>query len=108
DAQLNFTGYTEGHTMLSGDIDVMVCDGFLGNIVLKVAEGLAELFTGELRTEIKRRPLAALAAQLTMQPVFRTLRKRMDYAQFGGAPLLGLNGNVMICHGRSNATAIRN
>jgi glycerol-3-phosphate acyltransferase PlsX len=108
DAQLNFAGYTEGHTMLSGDIDVMVCDGFLGNIVLKLAEGVAELFTDMLRTEIKRRPLAALAAQLTQRPVFRSLRKRTDYAQFGGAPLLGLNGNVVICHGRSNATAISN
>jgi glycerol-3-phosphate acyltransferase PlsX len=108
DQQLNFVGYTEGHTMLSGELDVMICDGFLGNIVLKVAEGIAEMFSTQMRAEIKRRPLAAVAAQLTMQPVFRTLRKRMDYAQFGGAPLLGLNGNVMICHGRSNATAIRN
>jgi glycerol-3-phosphate acyltransferase PlsX len=86
----------------------MVCDGFLGNIVLKLAEGVAEFFRDYLREEIKKHPLAALAAKTVQQPVWRALRARTDYAQFGGAPLLGLKGNVVICHGRSTATAIAN
>jgi glycerol-3-phosphate acyltransferase PlsX len=107
DDQLNFVGYTEGHTMLHGGVDIMVCDGFLGNIVLKLAEGVAELFADVLRAELRKRPVAALAA-LLQRGAFRGLRKRIDYAQFGGAPLLGLHGNVVICHGRSTATAIAN
>jgi glycerol-3-phosphate acyltransferase PlsX len=107
DAALNFVGYTEGHTMLQGEVDIMVCDGFLGNIVLKLAEGVAELFADMLRDELRKRPLAAIAS-LAQRGAFRGLRKRIDYAQFGGAPLLGLNGNVVICHGRSSATAIAN
>jgi glycerol-3-phosphate acyltransferase PlsX len=107
DEQLNFVGYIEGHTVLNGNVDIMVCDGFLGNIVLKLAEGIAELFADFLRDELKKRPVAALAS-LVQRGAFRGLRNRIDYAQFGGAPLLGLNGNVVICHGRSSATAIAN
>lgn len=108
DRQLNFAGYTEGHTMLSGELDIMVCDGFLGNIVLKLAEGVAEYFVDFLKAEMKQRPLAGLAAKTLQRPVWDALKKRTDYAQFGGAPLLGLKGNVVICHGRSTATAIAN
>lgn len=108
DRELNFVGYTEGHTMLGGGIDIMVCEGFLGNILLKFAEGIADTLTGMIKDEIKRVPLAALAAKLFLGTPLGRLKKRMDYEQFGGAPLLGLNGNVVICHGRSTRVAIKN
>lgn len=108
DHNLNFVGFTEGHTMLSGDLDIMVCDGFLGNIVLKFAEGVAELMVGMMREELARDPLAGLAAKLFQKQALRRMFDRMDYSQFGGAPLLGLNGNVVICHGRSTARAYKN
>lgn len=108
DTSLNFVGYTEGHTMLNGDIDIMVCDGFLGNILLKAAEGIAEFFVDALRQEIRKDPLAALAAKTMQQGAFRRFAGRMNYEKFGGAPLLGLKGNVVICHGRSTSTAISN
>jgi glycerol-3-phosphate acyltransferase PlsX len=108
DKDLNFAGFTEGHTVLAGDLDIMVCDGFLGNILLKFAEGVAEAFVYLLKQELKRDWLAALAAKLLQRRALKRLANRVDYAAFGGAPLLGLNGNVVICHGRSNAKAIRN
>lgn len=108
DQDLNFVGFTEGHTMLDGDLDIMVCDGFLGNILLKFAEGMAEAMTQMIRTEFERDWLAGLAAKLTQRPAFRRLRNKLDYAHFGGAPLLGLNGNVVITHGRSPALAFKN
>lgn len=108
DPDLNFVGYTEGHTMLSGEIDVMVCDGMIGNILLKGAEGIAEFMIESIKQEIKRDPLAALAAKLLMGRAFKRFARRLDYTQFGGAPLLGLKGNVVICHGRSPAVAIKN
>lgn len=108
DRELNFVGYTEGHTMLGGGIDIMVCEGFLGNILLKFAEGIADTLTGMIKDEIRRVPLAALAAKMFLGTPLGRLKKRMDYEQFGGAPLLGLNGNVVICHGRSTRVAIKN
>jgi phosphate acyltransferase len=108
DRELNFVGYTEGHSMLGGGVDIMVCDGFLGNILLKFAEGIAETIGGMMKDEIKREPLAAVAAKLFLGRAMGRLKRRMDYAQFGGAPLLGLNGNVVISHGRSSAEAIKN
>jgi glycerol-3-phosphate acyltransferase PlsX len=108
DGDLNFVGFTEGHTMWQGDLDIMVCDGFLGNILLKLAEGVAEAFSSMLKQEMRRDLLAALAAKLLQRRVYRRMADRIDYAAFGGAPLLGLNGNVVICHGRSTARAIMN
>jgi glycerol-3-phosphate acyltransferase PlsX len=108
DTDLNFVGFTEGHTMLDGDLDIMVCDGFLGNILLKFAEGMAEAMLGMIRAEFARDWLAGLAARLAQRPAFRRLKGRLDYAHFGGAPLLGLNGNVVITHGRSPALAFKN
>jgi len=108
DKDLNFVGYTEGHTMLEGKLDIMVCDGFLGNILLKFAEGVAESFFTMMREEFKREPLAGLAAKLLQRKAYQRLYDRLDYAQFGGAPLLGLNGNVVIMHGRSPALAFKN
>jgi len=108
DKDLNFVGFIEGHTVFDGEIDIMVCDGFLGNIFLKMAEGLAEVIVGVMRDEIRRDLLAALAAKLIQRRAFRRIANRLDYTRFGGAPLLGLNGNVVICHGRSPARAIGN
>ncbi len=108
DKDLNFIGYIEGHTMLEGVADVMVCDGFIGNVILKFAEGAADLMLGIIREEMKRSLLAGLAAKMLQRNVWDGVRKRLDYTQFGGAPLLGLNGNVVICHGRSPAVAIKN
>ena len=108
DKDLNFRGYVEGHTLFEGDLDIMVCDGFLGNIVLKLAEGIADAIIAIMREEIKAAPLAAIAAKLFQRKAFSNVKSRLDYTQFGGAPLLGLNGNVVICHGRSPARAIMN
>jgi glycerol-3-phosphate acyltransferase PlsX len=108
DPDLNFAGFTEGHTVLSGDLDIMVCDGFLGNILLKFAEGLAEAMMNFMREEFKRDLIAGMAARLLQRRAFGRLADRVDYARFGGAPLLGLNGNVVICHGRSPAKAFMN
>jgi phosphate acyltransferase len=108
DKDLNFTGYVEGHMIWAGDLDIMVCDGFIGNILLKTAEGVAEAFVKMLKQELGRDIVAGLAAKLLQGRVYRRLANRLDYAAFGGAPLLGLNGNVVICHGRSSAKAIKN
>jgi glycerol-3-phosphate acyltransferase PlsX len=109
DKNLNFVGYIEGHTIFEGThVDVMVCDGFVGNVLLKVAEGVAEALVAIFKQEFRRAPLAGLAAKLFQQRVFRQVRSRLGFERFGGAPLLGLNGNVVICHGRSTALAIEN
>ncbi|MCC7477337.1 phosphate acyltransferase PlsX [bacterium] len=108
DKDLNFIGYIEGHSMLEGVADVMVCDGFIGNVILKFAEGAADLMLSIIREEMRRNPLAGLAARMLQRNVWNGVRRRLDYTQFGGAPLLGLNGNVVICHGRSPAVAIKN
>jgi glycerol-3-phosphate acyltransferase PlsX len=106
-SSLNFIGNVEGRDVYSGDVDVVVCDGFVGNIVLKVSEGLAEAIQQMLKTEIKK-SLGASLASFFIRPAFRAFRKRVDYAEYGGAPLLGINGVGIICHGTSSAVAIRN
>jgi glycerol-3-phosphate acyltransferase PlsX len=107
EANLNFIGNIEGKDIFWGDADVVVCDGFIGNIVLKTSEGLAEVIIKMLKREI-----AGLAAgrigYLFMKPALRNFRKRTDYAEYGGAPLLGINGTCIISHGRSTSRAIRN
>lgn len=108
DPDLNFVGFTEGHTLLRGDLDIMVCDGFIGNILLKFAEGIAEAVMNFMREEFKHDLIAGLAAKLLQRRAFGRFANRLDYARFGGAPLLGLNGNVVICHGRSPAKAFMN
>uniref|UniRef100_UPI004056BE76 phosphate acyltransferase PlsX n=1 Tax=Candidatus Electronema sp. TaxID=2698783 RepID=UPI004056BE76 len=106
-SSLNFIGNVEGRDVFSGDVDVVVCDGFVGNIVLKISEGLAEAIQQMLKTEIKK-SLGASIASFFIRPAFRAFRKRVDYAEYGGAPLLGINGVGIICHGTSSAVAIRN
>jgi len=108
DPDLNYVGFREGNTVFDGDLDILICDGFIGNIILKFAEGLAMALGGFLKQEIKKRPLAGMAAKLFMGAAFKALRRRMDYSEYGGAPLLGVNGNTVICHGRSDRNAIKN
>ncbi len=106
-SSLNFVGNVEGRDIFQGDIDVIVCDGFVGNICLKVSEGLVEAATEMIRTGI----MGSLKAQIgyfLARSVFRKFKKRVDYAEYGGAPLLGINGTGIICHGKSNAVAIKN
>jgi glycerol-3-phosphate acyltransferase PlsX len=104
---INFVGNVEGKEIPSGDVDVVVCDGFVGNVVLKLAEGLAGAITGMIREEINASLVSKLFAAGVL-PAFRRVRRRLDYAEYGGAPLLGLNGVCIVAHGRSNALAIKN
>lgn len=104
---LNYVGNAEGGEIFRGDVDVIVCDGFVGNVCLKISEGLAEAMTGLLRTEINKSLLAKLG-YLLARGAFKNFKKRIDYAEYGGAPLLGLKGTGIVCHGRSNAKAIKN
>jgi len=104
---LNFVGNVEGRDIFQGDVDVIVCDGFVGNITLKVSEGLAEAIITMLKNEMAKSLMAKIGYMLA-KPAFDSFRKRVDYAEYGGAPLLGLNGTGIVCHGRSNARAIMN
>lgn len=104
---LNFIGNVEGRDILGGDVDVVVMDGFTGNVVLKSIEGTASMLMQVIKTEVTSSPLRKLGA-LLLKPAFRAVAKRLDYAEIGGAPLLGIDGAVIIAHGRSNTVAIRN
>lgn len=101
---VNFAGNCEGRDVLSGDFDVVVCDGFSGNIVLKNTEGVAALLVDMLKDELMRDKRSKIAAVLA-KPAFRRFKSRMDYTEYGGAPLLGVNGGVIKAHGSSNAKA---
>lgn len=102
-----FIGNVEGNNIFDGNVDVIVCDGFVGNAVLKASEGVANSISFLLKKHIKASP-AGIFGALFMKNVFGKLKKQIDYAEYGGAPLLGVNGNVIICHGKSNAKAIKN
>lgn len=102
-----FAGNIEPKDMYSTAVDVVVCDAFVGNIVLKTSEGVAELIISMIREQVPKNPVIRLA-YAPLKKIMAPLRKRMDYAEVGGSPLLGLNGLCTICHGRSNAKAIRN
>ncbi len=104
---LNFMGNAEGRDVFNGNADVIVCDGFIGNVVLKASEALGELVGKMLRTEVTRTPMRKAGA-LILKGAFDDVKKRMDYSEYGGAPLLGVNGGCIISHGRSNAKAIKN
>jgi glycerol-3-phosphate acyltransferase PlsX len=93
--------------VFQGDVDVVVCDGFVGNIVLKISEGLAVATMQMLRDEILKSMLAKLG-YLLARPAFNKFKKRVDYAEYGGAPLLGIKGIGIVCHGKSSALAIKN
>jgi phosphate acyltransferase len=102
-----FRGYVEGRDIFGGEIDVVVTDGFTGNVVLKTAEGAASLIMKMVKEEILASPVRKLGA-LLLAGAFRSLGQRLDYAEHGGAPLLGVGGNVVLCHGGSNDKAIKN
>jgi glycerol-3-phosphate acyltransferase PlsX len=104
---LNFIGNVEGRDVFSGIADVVVCDGFIGNVALKISEGLVETIFSLLREELKK-DLRARAGSFLLVPTFRRFRRRIDSSEYGGAPLLGVNGVCMISHGRSTGKAIRN
>ncbi len=104
---LNFVGNVEGRDVFLGDCDVVTCDGFTGNVTLKVAEGVAKMLTGILKSELKHGSRNKLGAFLA-QPAFARLKQRIDYEEYGGSLLLGVNGIVVIAHGGSNDSAIKN
>ncbi|MDZ7761024.1 MAG: phosphate acyltransferase PlsX [Desulfovermiculus sp.] len=103
---LNFVGNVEGRDLFNGDVDIVVCDGFVGNVVLKLSEGLGSAFSNMLRTELGRGFWAKLGSILAL-PALKRFRRRLDYEEYGGAPLLGLNGVSFVCHGSSGTRAIR-
>ncbi|MBI4845571.1 MAG: phosphate acyltransferase [Candidatus Omnitrophica bacterium] len=104
---INFIGNVEGRDIYVGDCDVIVCDGFLGNVVLKVSEGLAEAFKEMLRRKLSTNIITKIGAFLSA-PAFRALKKEIDYSEYGGAPLLGIDGICIIAHGGSSPNAIKN
>ena len=103
----SFVGNVEGGDIFKGDVDVVVCDGFVGNVLLKTSEGVAETISHYLKSEIKRSPVS-IAGAILMKRVFRKLKKQIDYAEYGGAPLLGVKSCTIISHGKSNPKAIKN
>jgi glycerol-3-phosphate acyltransferase PlsX len=107
DISLDYVGYVEGRDIFSGTVDVIVCDGFVGNVVLKLSEGLAEAVGKMLKDEIKQSFLSKIGYLLS-QKAFNNFKKKVDYSEYGGAPLLGIDGVGMICHGGSNVKAIKN
>lgn len=104
---LPFVGNVEGRDVYRGGVDVIVCDGFIGNVALKISEGLADALVQLLKREILSSTLGKLGGWL-LRPTFARFRKKIDYAEYGGAPLLGVNGVSVICHGRSTPKAIKN
>src|ERR1700726_4914243 len=104
---LNFIGNVEGRDIYSGIADVVVCDGFIGNVALKVSEGLVEMIKNMLHESLAATVTRKIGYVLS-QAAYRDFRKRVDYSEYGGAPLLGVKGVSIICHGRSNANAIKN
>jgi len=106
-APINFIGNVEGRDIFKGDVDVIVCDGFTGNVALKLSEGLIETFREMLGQELKK-TIQAKVGFILSQQAFRDFSRRLDYSEYGGAPLLGINGITIVCHGRSNSNAIKN
>jgi glycerol-3-phosphate acyltransferase PlsX len=104
---LNFRGNVEGRDVFSGDVQIIVCDGFVGNVALKLVEGMAESMTNMLKTELKRSFLGRVALLLSRQSL-KGFKRDLDYEEYGGAPLLGINGIGIVCHGGSSVRAIRN
>ncbi|MBQ1330290.1 MAG: phosphate acyltransferase PlsX [Desulfovibrio sp.] len=102
---LNFIGNAEGRDIFTGNVDVVVCDGFVGNIVVKMGEGLAMSLTRMLKSVFKSSPLAMLGGLLA-RGAFRKFKRTIDYAEYGGAPLLGLKHLAIVCHGKSNSKAM--
>jgi glycerol-3-phosphate acyltransferase PlsX len=104
---LNFVGNVEGRDVFSGAVDVIVTDGFTGNVMLKLSEGLTDAMLSMIKRELTASAVTKAGAMLA-KPAFRNIKKRLDYSEHGGAPLLGVRKIVVIGHGSSNARAIRN
>ncbi|MGH7254310.1 MAG: phosphate acyltransferase PlsX [Nitrospirales bacterium] len=104
---VNFIGNVEGREVYSGEADVIICDGFIGNVALKISEGVADTIKKLLMKEILASRIGRFAYLFLAGPLVR-LRRKIDYAEFGGAPLLGVNGLTIICHGRSSSKAVKN
>lgn len=104
---INFIGNVEGRDIYTGKADVIVCDGFIGNVALKVSEGLVDIIMKMLRESLEATATRKLGYLLS-KGAYRDFKKRVDYSETGGAPLLGVKGVCIVCHGRSNANAIRN
>ena len=107
EAPINFIGNVEGRDVFTGEVDVIVCDGFTGNVILKTGEGLVAVIMSVLRSELGQTYLTQAGALLA-RTAFQNVKKRLDYSELGGAPLLGAKQLTIICHGSSNAKAIRN
>jgi glycerol-3-phosphate acyltransferase PlsX len=108
DAAFTYVGYVEGRDIFKGEVDVVVTDGFTGNIVLKSVEGAADAIMSMVREEVMRSGIIAKLGAALMTSALRRLKRRTDYAEHGGAPLLGVDGVALICHGGSSAMAIKN
>jgi glycerol-3-phosphate acyltransferase PlsX len=106
-AGINFIGNVEGRDINAGTVDVVVCDGFVGNVVLKLSEGLAKMLLSTIRAELTA-GVVSKAGALLAKPAFDRVRKKIDYEEYGGVPVLGVNGVSVICHGSSHAKAIKN
>jgi glycerol-3-phosphate acyltransferase PlsX len=104
---INFIGNVEGRDLFSGHVDVIVCDGFVGNVALKVSEGLSEMIRKMLRESLEATVTRKIGYALS-RSAYTEFKKRVDYAEYGGAPLLGVKGVCIICHGRSDSNAIKN
>jgi glycerol-3-phosphate acyltransferase PlsX len=104
---INFVGNVEGRDLYNGRADVIVCDGFVGNVALKTSEGLAKLVNSTLRESLKSTVTSQVGALLSQQ-AFKAFKKRLDYSEYGGAPLLGVRGVCIVGHGSSNERAIMN
>src|SRR5206468_3889998 len=104
---VNFVGNVEGRDLYNGRVDVIVCDGFTGNVALKISEGLVEAVSSLLKEALSS-TLTSKVGGLLSRRAFRNFKKRVDYSEYGGAPLLGVRGVCIICHGGSSANAIKN
>ena len=102
-----FVGNVEGGDIFNGSCDVITCDGFVGNVVLKTSEGVASTISQLIKDYIRKSPIAITGA-LLMRKVFKLLKKEIDYAEVGGAPLIGIDGCAIVSHGKSNSRAIEN
>jgi phosphate acyltransferase len=103
----NFVGNVEGRDLYNGSVEVIVCDGFIGNVALKISEGLVEVVSTLLKEALSS-TLSSKVGYVLARKAFRNFKKRVDYSEYGGAPLLGVRGVCIICHGGSNANAIKN
>lgn len=105
---ISFYGNVEGRDIPKGTVDVVVCDGFVGNVILKFGEGMGMFIYRLVKDAIKNGGFIARLGALAIYPVLKSLKKRLDFTEYGGAPLLGIDGSFIICHGSSKAKAIKN